>query len=79
MILHTTGDLRARGTQPSRGLFHHVRPGVWMAESAQRELEPVDRHAALVHATAKAHRHGDCLIFVAASAAAVHGFPRITS
>jgi len=39
----------------------------------------VDRHAALVHATALTHRKGETLQFAREGAAAVLGFPRITA
>ncbi|KGN30202.1 hypothetical protein N802_09510 [Knoellia sinensis KCTC 19936] len=56
-----------------------MRTGVWVPTSAHTELLPVDRHAALVHATALTHRRGEHLVFVADSAAAVLGLPRITA
>ncbi|HET6967681.1 MAG TPA: hypothetical protein VFI44_05360 [Ornithinibacter sp.] len=75
-ILRRGRDLRAAGTEPTRGGWHQVRNGVWVTEHEWSGLTPEHRHAALVHAT------GLCLereepVFALTSAAAVWGLPRI--
>ncbi len=55
-----------------------MRVGVWLPADATATLSVVDRHAALVHATALSHPSGDDLQFARESAAAVWGMPRIT-
>lgn len=76
--LRRTADLRREGIEPSRGGWHQVRVGVWLPTDTHSALTIVDRHAALVHATALAHPTGDGLEFARESAAAVWGMPRIT-
>ena len=75
-ILRRGRDLRAIGTEPTRGGWHQVRNGVWVTEHEWSRLMPEQRHAALVHAT------GLCLerdqpVFALTSAAAVWGLPRV--
>lgn len=75
--LRRTADLRRLGTDPSRGRWRQIRTGVWMPEDRCDELAPVDRHAALVHATALTHPEGESVVFALEAAAAVLGMPRI--
>lgn len=76
--MRRTADLRRVGIEPTRGGWHQIRTGVWLPEPSFAALSPVDRHAALVHATALAHRNGETLRFARESAAAVLGVPRIS-
>lgn len=76
--LSRTADLRRAGTEPSRGGWRQVRTGVWLPEASFAALTPVDRHAALVHATMRTHRAGESVRFAGESAAAVLGIPRIS-
>jgi hypothetical protein len=76
--LRRTADLRCEGIEPSRGGWHQVRVGVWLPADTHATLTVVDRHAALVHATALGHPSGEALTIARESAAAVWGMPRIT-
>lgn len=77
--LSRTGDLRRVGTEPNRGGWRQVRTGVWLPEGAFDSLAPVDRHAALVHATMRTHPSGESVTFAGESAAAAWGLPRISA
>lgn len=78
--LRRTADLRRVGTEPSRdGAWQQIRTGVWLPSDAFTALTPVDRHAALVHATALTHRKGEGVQFAREAAAAVLGVPRISA
>lgn len=77
--LSRTADLRRIGTEPSRGGWHQVRTGAWLPAASFAALGPVDRHAALVHATMRTHGAGESVRFAGESAAAVLGLPRITA
>lgn len=77
--LSRTADLRRVGAEPSRGGRHRVRTGAWLPDASFAALTPVDRHAALVHATMRTHADGESVRFAGESAAAVLGLlPRIT-
>lgn len=52
---------------------------MWIPIAQHDQLDAVDKHAALVHATALTHPAGERVTFALASAAAVHGMPRITA
>jgi hypothetical protein len=75
-ILRRGRDLRAAGTEPTRGGWHQVRNGVWVADHEWRGLTPEHAHAALVHATGLCLEREDP-VFAVTSAAAVWGLPRI--
>lgn len=70
--------VRATGQRPERQrVLLRVRRGVWIARTDWSAMAPVDRHAALVHATALQCPDSDALVFSHASAAALFGMPRI--
>jgi hypothetical protein len=75
-ILRRGRDLRAAGTEPTRGGWHQVRNGVWVTDHEWRGLTPEHAHAALVHATRLCLDREDP-VFAVTSAAAVWGLPRI--
>ena len=70
-------DLRRSGIEPSRGPWHHVRRGVWMDAGVWAALDPTQKHAAFVHATALLRRLEEPVVCAVEAAAAVWGLPRI--
>ena len=75
--LRRSGELRRMSIEPRDGAWHPVRHGVWMAESKWALLDPIDRHAALVHAASLTQRGKKPLLFNLQSSAAIWGLPRI--
>ncbi|GAA4125515.1 hypothetical protein GCM10022415_32470 [Knoellia locipacati] len=76
--LHLAADLRRLGIEPTRGAWHQVRHGVWVRADAFAAMDPLHRHAALVHASALTRRGPGELVFAREAAAALWGLPRIT-
>lgn len=74
--LRLASDLRRGRIEPSLSM-HQVRRGVWIDAAAWALLDPAQRHAAFVHATALLRRREDPLLCAVESAAAVWGLPRI--
>lgn len=75
--LRLAADLRRAGIEPSRGGWHHVRRGVWLDATVWAGLDPTQRHAAFVHATALVRVLDEPVVCAVESAAAVWGLPRI--
>ncbi|MFC7487993.1 hypothetical protein ACOCJ7_18485 [Knoellia sp. CPCC 206453] len=75
--LRLASDLRRSGIEPSRGPWHHVRCGVWIDGALWATLDPTQRHAAFVHATALLRRLQEPVVCAVEAAAAVWGLPRI--
>ena len=75
--LRLASDLRRSGIEPSRGPWHHVRRGVWIDDAVWSALDPTQRHAAFVHATALLRRLDEPVVCAVEAAAAVWGLPRI--
>lgn len=76
--LRFAADLRRADIEPSRGQgWHSVRHGVWIASPHWAALDPTQRHAAFVHATALSRRLDEPFVAAGTSAAAVWGLPRI--
>jgi len=75
--LRLATDLRRSGIEPSRGTWHHVRRGVWIDALVWSGLDPTQRYAAFVHATALLRRREEPIVCALESAAAVWGLPRI--
>lgn len=67
------------GIEPTRApaAWHRVRHGVFVATSVWSTLLPVQRHAALAHATLLRARSERVRVLAARSAAAVWGMPRV--
>ena len=76
--LRLAGELRRLRVEPTRGDWHHVRHGVWMPLARWQALDPLDRHAALVHASAMVRPAAQPpVVFALHSAAALWGLPRV--
>lgn len=75
--LRLATDLRRAGIEPSRGGWHHVRRGVWIDAQVWSALDPTQRHAAFVHATAMLRVLDEPVVCAVEAAAAVWGLPRI--
>lgn len=75
--LRLASDLRRGGIEPSRGPWHHVRRGVWIDGAVWETLDPTQRHAAFVHATALLRQLDEPVVCAVEAAAAVWGLPRI--
>lgn len=79
-VLRRYPDLRRAGIDPQRVAgWHRVRRGVWVPRSTWQQLDPGQRHAALVHATALVCDPAPDRVFALESAAAVWGLPRVES
>lgn len=74
--LRLASDLRRTGIEPSRTM-HQVRRGVWIDTAAWSALDPIQRHAAFVHATVLLRHLEDPVVCAVEAAAAVWGLPRI--
>lgn len=75
--LRLAGDLRRLGVDPRRDGWFRVRHGVWIEDDAWKRLTPVQRHAALVHASALRGDPDSDRVASHTSAAAVWGLPRV--
>lgn len=77
-LLHLASDLRRVGIEPTRSTeWHRVRHGVFVPAAVWAGLLPVQRHAALAHATVLRGRSPGQPVLAAASAAALWGLPRV--
>ncbi len=70
-------ELSARGVRPDGRDYVHLRRGAWMRAKVWATLSPMQRHAALVLATAAVDPHELRGAWSHASAAALWGLPRI--
>ncbi|MGL4176916.1 MAG: hypothetical protein ACRCSN_12655 [Dermatophilaceae bacterium] len=78
-LLVRGAQLRRQDVVPRPPDWVRVRHGYWMSAADWAGLLPVQRHAALVHATARCCDDPTGPLFSHAAAAALHGLPRISA